>query len=370
MVPSTEKWGIFKHHFVYCQQMAKTGGPVSYDSEIQVPKPRLISPEAKQSQRGDDDTNPAYGKARDFAKEYSYCPFTELRDAMLWRFIRNMQGLIEIKPELFLPISWGGLGLPHPNPRALIDSLPDWHIALIAKREQGDRVAKSILSNWGQIRITHRGAEMSVPQIMREEFKLWIPHYTMRELLSELDAPPSVTNGQYRVKKQFFKQKGYITTDEACMKFMESQTNNSLWELKAKVSRGFKQLSWSERSQRMLQDVESNFGPLAVTADEIEEIPASPRWFDDEYLYESMKMPWSVDPEVPHYLISAQEQIAPIDKIEEGEIREFTIPAFGSFASPRVFLHYDNARLILNATSPQRKRRRVLDSFSNSYQAS
>jgi hypothetical protein len=44
---------------------------------------------------------------------------------------------------------------------------------------------------------------------------------------------------------------------------------------------------------------------------------------------------------------------------EEGELRHNVVSLIGTHASPRIFLHYDNSRLILNATSrPRSKRKR------------
>jgi len=142
MVPSMKKWGIFKLSLVYCQQLLQIGVAANV-GEISVPKPRLLSKEQKGG-RGDLDTNPAYGKARQFSSESAWCEFPDLVRKMLFLFLRNMRPYIEYSYQLFLPREWGGLGLP--LGKNITHLLPPWHQSLICAREEGSPRAADLLA--------------------------------------------------------------------------------------------------------------------------------------------------------------------------------------------------------------------------------
>jgi len=338
MVPSEDKWGIFENHFVYCQQMCKTDTKIGYDSEIQIPKPRLISPEAKLG-RGDEDTNPIFGKVREFSNTWRWVPpeYNDLKYAMLWRLLRNMHHLMERRPEAFVPPQWGGLGLPVDNPKVYTEKLPIWHRHLISEREQGNMVAKSILANWGDKTVSSRGAEHSVPTIFLEEFPLLFDFKTIEELELILNFSEAERKLNYPSRKKLAWKQQWITEGEALQKIMQSQTYSNMWELETRITRGYKNLTWAQRASRMFRDYCQEIqGPLPSEEEIGRFITDKPGWVSERFIFAGTKVPYMgrLNPTDP-----SEDHIGPEDLHE--------VLVIGSHASPRVFLHYRNEELII-----------------------
>jgi hypothetical protein len=330
MVPSIEKWGIFTYQANYCQQLLDIQCGDPKEAEIAVPKPRLISPETK-SGRGDDDTNPAYGKCSQLAKEMEWSGFERLNRSMILLFLRNMKRFIEPKPEVFLKREWGGLGLPGFPQDRLVRLLPQWHQTLIAHRELGDPHARKILASWSTSRILHRGLLEPDTDAYTELLTEFLPTATIGQL--DLQLPP---RSRYREKLKVARDEGWIPLDDVLNAVKESQVYENIWDLSTQTDRGYSSVSWLKRSERM-EKISEKFPPLSLL-----KIPESPSW-------------------QPGLLAMVHGQFGLFEMnvsecldLEEGEIRHKVFPLMGTFASPRVFLHYDNDRLILNATSRKR----------------
>jgi hypothetical protein len=330
MVPSTEKWGIFRYHANYCQQLIDIQSIETATAEIPVPKPRLLSPETK-SGRGDDDTNPAYGKSSQFAKEFQWCEFKRIGYSMILLFLRNMKRHIEYKPELFLPREWGGLGLPGLPPKIVYGLLPQWHRTLISHREMGNESAKKILSAWSTTHIMSRGIEQPDVDIYRDLLGEYLPTATIDQL--DLEVPP---NARYREKLKAAKVEGWIPIDDIMTTVKDSQTYANIWDINTGTSRGFSRVPWALRSRRM-EEVSLKLSPLSLL-----DVPDQPSW-----------QPGLLAMVYGMYGLSEYSE-GECEDLEEGEIRSKIVPFMGTSASPRVFLHYDNSRLILNDTSRYR----------------
>jgi hypothetical protein len=332
MVPSIDKWGVFKYSLLYCQQLLDIRKTAD-NGELSIPKPRLLSPETK-SGRGDMETNPAYGKAKQFAKEYSWSDFTNVKIPMIALFLRNMHTFIESGPQLFLPFEWGGLGLPGVEPSLVAERLPLWHQQLITAREKDNYDAKKILARWSTSRNFTRGLELTDDSIYRELIEEFLPTATMDQI------DPFVPIGtRYRDKLKAAEREGWYPIDDILRKISDSQRYSSFWELETKVSRGYASLPWEERSNRMRE------ASSQLLLNDVE-IPIKPKW-----LYGKLVQ---TDIGVLHTTEGTG-----FGDSEEGELRHNVVSLIGTHASPRIFLHYDNSRLILNATSrPRYKRKR------------
>jgi hypothetical protein len=336
MVPSSEKWGIFEYSAIYCQQLLNIEEDDPLKAEIAIPKPRLLSPETK-SGRGDTDTNPAYGKSSQFAKEYEWCPYDWIKNSMILLFLRNMKTYIELDPIVFLPREWGGLGLPGIPASSIAQLLPDWHKNLISHRERGDRHAKQALSAWSTTRIMHRGLlepETDEYDLLLTEF---LPTATFDQI--EIDCHPRL---RYREKLKMAADQGWIPLDEVLNIVKDSQTYANIWDINAEVSRGFASVKWSKRSER-LEKISEKF-PLSV----LDQFPDKPSWQPGLLALVSGVYGLS------EYSASEREELG----LEEGEILPKVVPMMGTHASPRLFLHYDNNRLILHTTSRQQAQRK------------
>jgi len=328
MVPSMKKWGIFKHSLVYCQQLLHIETTAN-QGEISVPKPRLLSKEQKGG-RGDLDTNPAYGKARQFLSESAWCEFPDLVGKMLFLFLRNMRPFIEYSNQLFLPREWGGLGLP--LGKNITHLLPPWHQSLIRAREEGLPEAGDLLSRWSTARNFKRGiVEFDGADSIYLELLEFVPQATLDQL--DLNVPPTA---RYQERLKAAGKEGWIPIRDLLSKVKESQTYASMWQLDTEVDRGFKSLSWKERNRRMEE------AAMSLTLPPPTPTLGLPSW----------KPVVLVLAEGLGYLVVSED-------VEDGEIPEFPRatsiqPIMGSMAGPRLFLHYDNNRLILNAISRKR----------------
>jgi hypothetical protein len=328
MVPSSDKWGIFKYSCLYCQQLLDIEEKEPGKSEIPVPKPRLLSPETK-SGRGDEDTNPAYGKARQFARETQWAEFVEINQCMVLLFLRNMRMFIEQRPEVFVPREWGGLGLPGIPPKCIYRMLPPWHQQLVTHREMGSSVARRLLSNWATPRIMHRGfaeADVSPYEDLLLEF---LPTASVNDL--GIDFPPKL---RHREKLKMAKKQGWIPLTDVMFTMSESTTYADIWDVKAVSSRGFSTVPWIDRTERLKAVSDGLPGLL------LREAPDGPSW-----------QPGPLVLVHNAFGIFESESESSQEEYEEGELRQLVFPFLGSFCSPRVFLHYDNNRLILHATS-------------------
>lgn len=326
MVPSMDKWGIFRYSCVYCQQLLDIEAGEGMAKEISVPKPRLLSPESKQL-RGDEDTNPAYGKARLFKTEAAWCEFPEIVTSMTLLFLRKMHQFIEARAELFLPIEWGGLGLPTPNPAKMVRFLSPWHEDLIHLREQGDPGAGKILSNWSSNRNLERGLERASASEYRELLSEYLPTADITEI--ELETGNQTVG--YRQRLKLAKQEGWLPLEEVLSTIELSQTFKNIWDQETKVSRGYKTIPWGKRSDQMEKAAKLlNKEPSRPTA-----CLVKPRWR-------------------PRTMVLALAGAMLEDgsgEEEEGGITETIVPILGTVSSPRLFLHYDNRALLLARTT-------------------
>jgi len=325
MIPSDEKWGVFRHSAVYCQQLVNVKSLTAMESEISIPKPRLISSETKQS-RGDDETNPAYGKASQLSKEATWSPFKRTCAAMKLCFIRNMSAHIERTSSVFLPKEWGGLGLLGPRPSLLISSLPEGHITLIRNRENGCNQSSQILSRWSSSRNFQRGIVTDESNIVAESISEFMPQASVQEVTSDLPQ-----NTRFRERIRAARLRGWIPKPEFLRLSVQDDETKNIWDMETIVHRGFASLPWRERSKRMLEAGDQLPGKSGT-------LPDAPGWKPFNLImsgagYQHVTDVWG---EGEH---------------EEGELLSETVPCLGQQANPRIFLHYDNHRLLLNATS-------------------
>lgn len=327
MVPSMSKWGVFRHLAVYCQQLLDVSSDDPKNAEIPVPKPRLLSRETKGG-RGDHDTNPSFGKARQFAKEYQWSPFTDLKHSMILMFLRNMSYFIEGKPEAFLSTEWGGLGLPGFPQSVIVKKLPLWHQHLIAHREKGDPGAKKILASWSNPKLYTRGMPEVGSNIYLDLITEFLPTETISMLDTHLD--PKM---RHREKLKVLASEGWIPTLEIISMIENSQTYANIWDINVSNQRGFASQSWSQRSEKMRKACLKQ-APLLLDT-----VPDQPSWQPGLLTYASE--------------VFCLRELTDVDcdNLEEGELRHEVVPLIGAVASPRLFLHYDNNRLILNSTS-------------------
>lgn len=331
MVPSEEKWGIMTHFAVYCQQLLDIHIGDPKKGEIPVPKPRLLSSETKTG-RGDNDTNPSYGKASQFAKECEWSPFVEIKQAMTLMFLRNMRPFIEERPEVFLPREWGGLGLPGVEPSKIVPLLPEWHQKLIAHRESGDYGASKILAAWSSPKLLSRGLQDEPGESpYLETIEFYFETADIQHL--GIAFPPDL---RYREKLKIAKDNGWLPIDEVLETISSSHLYANIWDMKTRAERGFSSLSWEERARRM-ELASLKFSPLALS-----QIPEKPRWQPGKL--------------VQILGLGALYELSEFEcpDLEEGEVRNTVVPILGKTAQPRVFLHYDNHRLLLNATTKKR----------------
>lgn len=330
MVPSTEKWGIFRFQANYCQQLLDIQAEIGM-GEIPVPKPRLLSSETK-SGRGDQDTNPAYGKSSQFAREYSWCDFERIKLAMVLLFLRNMRHHIEPRPEVFLPREWGGLGLPGIPVGVIVGMLPQWHQTLIAHRELGCPDAKKVLASWSTSRILHRG--LLEPDTT--DFDDLVSEYLPTANIDQIDLGPSVApNARYREKLKAARLEGWEPLDRVLSTVKESQTYANVWDINIPTHRGFSTIGWGKRSDRM-ELISKRFAPL-----QLRRIPDQPSWQPGTLV-------------LVHDVYGLYQDTREMGGLEVGGDGVNTLsvlPILGKLASPRLFLHYDNSRLILNDTS-------------------
>jgi hypothetical protein len=159
----------------------------------------------------------------------------------------------------------------------------------------------------------------------------FLPTATIGQL--DLQLPP---RSRYREKLKVARDEGWIPLDDVLNAVKESQVYENIWDLSTQTDRGYSSVSWLKRSERM-EKISEKFSPLSLL-----KIPESPSW-------------------QPGLLAMVHGQFGLFEMnvsecldLEEGEIRHKVFPLMGTFASPRVFLHYDNDRLILNATSRKR----------------
>jgi len=322
MVPSMEKWGVFQYSTLYCQQLLD----VRESTEISVPKPRLLSPETKSS-HGDDEINPSFGKASQLSKEMSWSPYKDLCNSMTLMFLRNMRRFIEYKPEIFIPKEWGGLGLTGPKASLVASMLPLPHRNLILHREQGSEKAGKILARWSTSRNFSRGISIEDDDEPLGELFEYLPQASIHDVTDNM---PVETRFRERLKQA--KREGWIPVHDLLRAIHESRAYASIWDHRnEKISRGYKSLPWGVRTKRM--HAASLDLPIL---DGI--FPQGPRWQEcTVILVEGVGFQFSTE--------FAGE--------EEGEIveRMEILPGVGSHAQPRLFLHYDNHRLLTNATS-------------------
>lgn len=339
MVPSESKWGIFTLQATYCQQLLAVTGDMQ-GKEISIPKPRLLSPETKQS-KGDDDTNPAYGKAMQFAREFSWTTesLRTLGKCMVALFLRNMHIYIERKPEVFLCREWGGLGLPGVLQRNLFKLLPGWHQKMVLHREEGHDGARRALGAWSTPHIMKRGFMGVNTDHIQNVVLEFCPTARIEDL--ELDC---ATDARYKTKLEKASEQGWVLLDHTLRMIQDSTTYANIWDTKQKSTRGYKSIPWDKRSEQLMKFSEE-LPDITRESD-----PVRAEWFPGKLVMLGSGC-YSVYETEGGDLGKAFD--AKID-LENGEIAHVCMPMMGSTAAPRMFLHYCNNRLLLNATSQQR----------------
>ncbi|UHK03134.1 MAG: RNA-dependent RNA polymerase [Sanya eysarcoris guttigerus narnavirus 1] len=276
LVPNQEKWGIYRTIVPYCTRyLLVSGSFYSIDNErddgrnhddsalIDIVNPRLLSQERKTG-KGDEDTNPAYGKAFELAK---YCNwlrphYPELKLRLIQAFCRAHKYLIGIGPQSVLPRAWGGLGLPG-NVEAAFRLLPKWHQELIIMREKyHDSDACAALSSWSNPSATLRGLISKT----RERSYRSSPWYTIVSNYAEgksyniacsevlRNNPHLQATQRRRLKTDVLRKHGYITLEDVIRSLEDSQTWIDTWLCQRRPSRGFaNKRSWADRN-RILEE--------------------------------------------------------------------------------------------------------------------
>jgi len=122
VVPSADKWGVYKYCGLFCEQLASLGGefvlnPSSVKQSFKIDSipARLFSSETKLT-TGDEDTNPIFGKISSLSKSISWMALS-VRQLCLLRSIINytFRDYGDYKSILGLPVHLGGLGFPIPH---------------------------------------------------------------------------------------------------------------------------------------------------------------------------------------------------------------------------------------------------------------
>jgi hypothetical protein len=330
MIPSKEKWGVFKYAVRYCQAVLLPNSQVSH-AEVAVPKVRLLSPETKQ-RRGDDDTNPAYGKAKALATECSWSEFPDLCKCMVYLFLRNMSQYIEYSHELFTPREWGGLGLPYVPISALWARIPEWKRCAISQRENGCPLTRRLLSRWSNSVNFQRGIDLSEDNAYNTYYELilnWVPTVNRPEQIP-LEMPEG---SRYRDIVREMAHHGWTPISDLVTRILASQRYQSFWDPgQAKPDRGYKSLPWSERTKR----IREAFLAVQTLTDPPPEPPCeAPMWHPEDFALCEGTL----------YLHRNESNRVDVE-VEDGEIPEELLPLVGpGLAGPRVFLHFSNERL-------------------------
>jgi hypothetical protein len=320
MIPSTDKWAIMTKAVIYCQELILVG-ETRNRAKVDVPKLRLCSPEQKQK-LGDDDTNPSYGKAREIRTIANWI----IRDDpdnqgilahFVARFLRNMCRYIEYKPELFLPMEWGGLGLPLVGSHVLWPRLPDWKKSLILEREAGEPAADRILRQWGQPVILDRGRDSDGEALAYDAY------------MSLLDCVPTIQTQELREKfpeettfpalKSLARSHGIMTKEDIVDTVIKSQAYQQFWNPKTEITRGFKSVSWDTRDQRLKRQ----FSECFEIRTDLQMPVGSPAWKPAEFV--DTRAEWPLETES-----DGVKQVPLMGQVQIG---------------PRLFTHQSNMRL-------------------------
>jgi hypothetical protein len=355
MRPSFDKWGIYRYAAVYCQEGLIINEPANL-AKIDFPKLRLLSKEQKQG-KGDEDTNPSFGKAREIRSTCRHVPTdmetTHLLRDYIGRFLRNFSKYIEMRPELFLPIEWGGLGLPGVPYATIWPLLSEWKRSLILEREDGSMAADRILSSWGRPLLMERGLseeDLAAREAYRELLLSSVWTITTDELRGRF---PDGTSFPQMVSLS--RRQGILNLEEVIDKIVKSQSYQDFWNPDFKeVSRGFQTYDWSKRDVRLRKAFSDNF----VIRERLEPCPEGPKW----------------SPAV--FVNTTTEYFLQCDDASGSE--SGWLPLLGEAEpGPRVFLHLRNERLgrtghssdqhlgtdtiaySFESGSPTRKRKRV-----------
>jgi len=291
---------------------------------------------------GDEETNPAYGKAAQFARESVWVTagLRPLARSMIALFLRNMHLYLERRSEIFLPREWGGLGLPGVKANILFPLLPEWHQKLITARERGDMTACRALGAWSTSEITKRGFMEEPRDDLLEIISEYLPTVHIEQL--ELPVP---SHARYRDRLKAAKLEGWVPLEPIMGQIRASSAYESVWDATRKPSRGFKTLSWAKRSA-ILEKVSQRY-----VSETVIEIPSSPSWQPGPLvLLDGVGGVYEVDSETVVQHSFGEDCSA----LEDGENVKLLVPIIGTMAAPRVFLHYDNNRLILNVNSRRR----------------
>lgn len=329
MKPSVDKWGVFSLRTLYCQQLLLCGEAIDR-AEIAVPKVRLLSTEQKTG-KGDDDVNPAFGKAKQFHNEARYAEFPSLTRSMVFIFLRNMHQYIEYRPETFLPREWGGLGLPGISMKSLWSRLTDERKCIIQQREENCGLSSKILARWSSSKNFERGiiledhsAEITYEELIRS----FAPG--VYDIPSDVKIPEKAG---FREVERLMNKAGWHRLDEIVSKIISSSQYQQYWRPGSKPDRGYSNLSWSTRDARLSQAYEKIRTIQVPRVEPYENPRFSPAyWVFAEAVY----------PLTTEHAIT--------EDSEPGEVHERNVPILGpGLSGPRVFLHYSNHRLTRHA---------------------
>jgi len=291
LLPSDEKWGIYKLFGKFCEMLCITsdGGELGYPTSmyegvfVDTPKMRLASSETKFT-RGDNDRIPFWGKSRDLAKQRSHLtsygrvernfePYAGMYQ--LWHYgllqssIRHIGQAGAMHWSNFIPIPLGGRGFQiNDLDTFLVDYVPNWFIdaiSVILMKEGEDgfdlntfQVVSRSVGAFGLNTILSRGLEkgevrpelemyFSVKDGLDEvEEKLLFQHEAYEAFLE--NNPNHVRDKRKYTQRSVLEENGWVDV----MKESELAQLGNVWnQTGSKQKRGYKKISHSMREKKL-----------------------------------------------------------------------------------------------------------------------
>jgi hypothetical protein len=156
MAPSLSKWAIRQKAVRYCTQMILCNEPFN-SALLDTIRMRLLSRHSKVGAgKGDEDTNPVWGRAKLLYKESEWLQDTLLKQNATRLFIHNMGELLEVDYKLYMPDWLGGLNLGV-DPDTVWPLLPGWHKRALAMVYDRQPNMVRVLMDFGNRTLTTRG---------------------------------------------------------------------------------------------------------------------------------------------------------------------------------------------------------------------
>jgi len=235
-------WAVSPYAVKYCEEILIPGGSVEPDrpdsAKLDCVKLRLCSPEQKTG-RGDQDTNPAYGKARELTKQAFWAEHGWHANKVMLLFLRNMQYYLAKTDSVFLPTVWGGLGLELVKPVDLWAGITPAHKALIVERDvHGDRKAANLLTRWATSDNLSRGLVVEESSAYDTYVEL-IEEYTSKCDLEDIPLKAPAGERRFALKK-LARKAGWETVHSTANQILSSQRWQEYWNPNTDVNRGYK----------------------------------------------------------------------------------------------------------------------------------